>query len=165
MNAKARQLNNKCAVVVGLTLLLGALITFTGAHATAQCPVTELTTGLEGPQGITFSKKGNLVVSETGTTSPNTGRISIVDLTGKRRTLIDGLPSGISSEGGVPSGPSGLFLRGRTLYLAIGVGDSVMAGPAPQSTAPNPNPSSPLFSSVLAIHFSANVEKNTTGFK
>jgi hypothetical protein len=29
---------------------------------------------------------------------------------------------------------------------------------------PNPNPASPLFSSVLAIHFSANVEKTTTGF-
>jgi hypothetical protein len=148
-----------------LIILVTALLLLNRTGASAQCPITELTTGLQGPVSITISKKDNLFVSESGTTQPNSGRISIVTLNGVRRTFLGGLPSGLSAEGGnEPSGPSGLFLRGRTLYLAIGVGDSVLVGPAPGSAKPNPNPSSPLFSSVLAIHFSANVEKTATGF-
>src|SRR5215813_6648556 len=59
---------------------------------------------------------------------------------------------------------AGLFIRGRTLYVVIGIGDSLLPGPFPGSNLPNPNPSSHLFSSVMAIHFSAAVEKNTSGF-
>jgi hypothetical protein len=126
--------------------------------------VTELTSGLLFPLGITQSNQSNLIVGETGTTTPNTGRISIVGLDGARRTLLDGLPSGINDVG-EPSGPHGVFLRGRTLYVVIGIGDVLIPGPVPGTAAPNPNPlSSPLFSSVLAIHFSANVEKITEGF-
>jgi len=136
----------------------------TTVSAWAQCPVTELISGLEGPLGMTFSNKNNLIVAESGTTTPNSGRISIVDLNGNRRTLLSGLPSGISTQGD-PSGPSGVAMRGRTLYLAIGVGDSVLAGPDPGTQIPNPNPSSPLFSSVLAIHFSAAAERITAGFQ
>lgn len=77
---------------------------------------------------------------------------------------MDGLPSGLNDIR-EPSGPAGVFLRGRTLYVAIGVGDVVIAGPVPTRQLPNPNPpSSPIFSSVLAIHFSAHVEKITEGF-
>jgi hypothetical protein len=50
------------------------------------------------------------------------------------------------------------------LYVTIGLGDAVLNGPLPASFVPNPNPSSVLFSSVLAIQFSANVETNTNGF-
>ncbi len=132
--------------------------------AQAQCPVTELISGLQWPLGMTFSNKNNLIVAESGTTTPNSGRISIVDLSGNRRTLLSGLPSGISTQG-EPSGPSGVAMRGRTLYLAIGVGDSVLAGPDPGTQIPNPNPSSPLFSSVLEIHFSAAAERITAGFQ
>ncbi len=47
----------------------------------------------------------------------------------------------------------------------MGTGDVGRAGPCPGSDRPNPNgPSSPIFSSVLAIQFSANVEQITTGF-
>ncbi|HEV2806656.1 MAG TPA: ScyD/ScyE family protein [Chthoniobacterales bacterium] len=134
------------------------------ARTLAQCPVTEVTTGLQAPLGIVLSKKGNLLIAETGNPNPNSGRISIVSSGGTRRTLIDGLPSGISSEGNEPSGPAGVFLHDRTLYVAIGVGDAVIAGPVQGSEQPNPNPSSPLLSSVLAIHFSTAVEKNTQGF-
>ncbi len=150
---------------VGLSLtLVAASILLAGAEATAQCPATQLTSGLQIPLGITQSNQGNLIVSETGTTTPNTGRISIVDLNGNRRTLLDGLPSGINDVN-EPSGPAGVFMRGRTLYVAIGVGDVGRAGPLPGTTVPNPNPiSSPIFSSVLAIHFSADVEKTTAGF-
>jgi len=53
-------------------------------------------------------------------------------------------------------------MSGRTLYVAVGIGDSLLPGP---NIVPNPNPSSPLFSSVLAVHFSAHVEKTTEGFR
>lgn len=140
------------------------LVTLAGVGASAQCPVTELTSGLQIPLGIAQSNKGDLIVSETGTLVPNTGRISIVDLNGNRRTLLDGLPSGINDVN-EPSGPAGLFMRGRTLYVAIGVGDVGRAGPLPGTTVPNANPpSSPIFSSILAIHFSAKVERTTAGF-
>ena len=141
-----------------------SIVVLVTTQASAQCPAPELTSGLLRPIGITQSNQGNLIVSETGTPVPNTGRISIVDLNGNRRTLLAGLPSGISDVGD-PSGPDGLFLRGRTLYVAIGTGDVGRPGPIPGTTIPNPNPiSSPIFSSILAIHFSANVEKTTGGF-
>jgi hypothetical protein len=140
-----------------------AIIALTTSSVRAQCPVTELATGLRIAIGIAQSNQKNLLVSESGTRAPNTGRISIVDLSGNRRTLLDGLPSGINDVN-TPSGPTGLFMRGRTLYVAIGAGDVAITGPFPGTTLPNPNPvSSPLFSSVLAIHFNASVEKNTQG--
>lgn len=154
------RLFNLCSTLVAATVLLH------GGAASAQpvCPVTPLTSGLQVPLGITQSNLGNLIVSETGTTIPNSGRISVVDLDGNRRTLLDGLPSGINDVG-EPSGPAGVFMRGRTLYVAIGVGDVGRAGPLPGTTVPNPNPpSSPIFSSILAIHFSAHVERTTSGF-
>jgi hypothetical protein len=141
---------------------LGCFTLFTSLTA-AQCPVTTLVSGLQIPLGITQSNQGNLLVSESGGASPNTGQISLIDLAGSRRTLIAGLPSGINDVG-MPSGPAGLFLRGRTLYVAIGVGDVGFAGPIPGSDRPNPHPSSPLFSSILAVHFSADAEKITDGF-
>ena len=73
------------------------------------------------------------------------GRVSVIDRkTGARRTLIGGLPSAInqSPAGPEPTGPSGLALRGRTLYVLIGQGDVVVPGPAPGSEVPNPNPPS-----------------------
>lgn len=55
-------------------------------------------------------------------------------------------------------------MRGRTLYITIGSGNTTLPGPFPGVEVPNPNVSSPLFSSVLAVHFSAHVEKITAGF-
>ena len=141
---------------------LGCFTLFTSLTA-AQCPVTTLISGLQTPLAITQSNQGNLLVSESGGVSPNTGQISLIDPSGGRRILIAGLPSGINDVG-MPSGPAGLFLRGRTLYVAIGVGDVGIAGPIPGSDLPNPHPSSPLFSSILAVHFSADAEKVTDGF-
>jgi hypothetical protein len=133
-----------------------------GAQANAQC--TEVTSGLREPLGTALTNQGNLLVSETGTTALHSGRISIVDPSGNRRTLLDGLPSAINDVG-EPSGPAGLFMRGRNLYVAIGTGDVGRPGPFPGTTIPNANPiSSPIFSSILAIQFSAKVEKTTSGF-
>lgn len=142
--------------VTFLLSLAVSVLLFAGVQARAQC--TEVAPGLQIPLGITQSNQGNLLVSESGTRTANTGRISIIDLDGNRRTLLGGLPSGINDVGEV-SGPAGLFLHGRTLYVAIGVGDSLLPGPIP-----NTDLSSPIFSSVLAIHFSAHVEKTTEGF-
>ncbi|HEX8678541.1 MAG TPA: ScyD/ScyE family protein [Chthoniobacterales bacterium] len=132
------------------------------AETHAQC--TEVTSGLLRPQSIVQTQKDNLIASEAGASSANTGRLSIVSPGGVRRTLIDGMPSALSYETNAASGIAGLFLRGRTLYVAIGVGDAVLAGPIMGTTRLNPNPSSPLFSSVLAVHFSAAVEQTTMGF-
>ena len=48
--------------------------------------------------------------------------------------------------------------------MAIGIGDGIQAGPFPGTAVGNPKPTSPIFSSILAIHFSAQVERTTTGF-
>jgi hypothetical protein len=79
--------------------LLSALVATTALTVLsvhAQCPVVELSSDLRIPLGIAQSNQGNLLVSETGTRTPNTGRISIIRLDGHRRTLLDGLPSGIN---------------------------------------------------------------------
>lgn len=131
--------------------------------AEGQCPGTVLTSGLQLPSKIIQTPRDNLIVAETGTFVPNSGRISIVDEHGNRRTLLNGLPSGIS-EVGDPSGPGGLYLKGRTLYVVNGEGDATLAGPVPGTEVPNPAPSSPILSSVLALHFSVDVERMTHGF-
>ena len=125
---------------------------------------TTVASGLRAPTKATLSKLGNLIVAEAGN-GPNTGRVSIVDpATGARRTLLDGLPSAFAAPNNDPSGPSSVLLVGRTLYVTIGTGDAVVNGPVPMTTVPNPAPASPVLSSVLAIHFSAHVEKTTQGF-
>jgi hypothetical protein len=146
------------------TLLMFTAAAFTGAKVEAQCPASEVTSGLDFPLGIAQTNAGNLVVSESGRRGvPHSGRLSIVDPAGGRATLLDGLPSA-TNDVGDPSGPAGVFMRGRTLYVAIGIGDNVLAGPVPRTAVVNPNPSSPIFSSVLAIHFSAHTEHMTSGF-
>jgi len=133
------------------------------ADGTANAQTTSVfASGLNRPIKIIDTPTGHFLVSESGTATPNSGRISIFDSTGNRRTLISGLPSGLSM--GSALGPAGLELQGRTLYVAITEGNSVMPGPLPGTIVPNPNPSSPLFSSVLALRFSANVERTTEGF-
>jgi hypothetical protein len=143
--------------------LIAGTVTLAGTEVIAQCPAPQLISGLQVPLGITRSEKGNLFVSESGTVLPNTGRISIVDPDGNRRTLLDGLPSGINDVNEI-SGPAGIFIHEHTLYVLIGIGDAIDPGPFPGTAVPNPSPASPLFSSVLAIHFSNSVERRTTGF-
>ena len=149
---------------------LSILVLFTvgfvcGAPAVnAQCPpTTTLVGGLEGPTKLTQSPLGNLIVAETGPEVPNSGRVSIVGLDGNRRTLLAGLPSGVSSVQDF-SGANGVFLHGRTLYVLIGEGNATLPGPFPGTEIPNPNPNSPILSSILAVHLSAAAEKNTAGF-
>ena len=121
---------------------------------------------LQRPAKLALTPLGNLLVAEamSAEAPQNTGRVSIVAPNGKRRTLIDGLPSSPSSLGNEATGPSGLYLAGRTLYVVIGLGDPTVPGPLPRTEVPNPDgPASPIFSSVLAVHFSAAAERFTTG--
>ncbi len=141
------------SIVFSLTLVTAHAFLSTPS-AMAQC--SEVISGLRTPLGITQSNQNNLIVSESGTLGAlHSGRISIVDPSGTRRTLLDGLPAA-TNDAGDSSGPAGVFMRGRTLYVAIGIGNTFLA-----SGLPNLNPASPIFSSVLAIHFSASVEKKT----
>jgi len=143
--------------------LIFILLVCVHSNANAQCVGSPLTFGLQGPSKLAQTPLGNLIVSETGTPDPNSGRVSIVDLAGNRRSLLEGLPSGINALGD-PVGTSGVFLKGRTLYVLSGEGNDTIAGPIPGTELPNPNPNSPILSSVLAVHFSAEAEKITTGF-
>jgi sugar lactone lactonase YvrE len=147
-----------CLAALGAAGLMAGV-----AASAADCAV--LTSGLRAPIGSVITNQGNLVVSETGTVNvPNSGRVSIVAPDGTRRTLLDGLPQGTNAAGGDASGPNAISMRGRTLYVAIGQGDTVIPGPVAGTAQPNPNVSSPIFSSVLAIHVSAAAEKTTQGF-
>lgn len=145
-------------------VLLAALLATAFAPAQAQpaCAAAEVVAGLDAPLGIGMTPLGNLVVTESGD-GQNDGRISIVTPSGAKRLLLAGLPSGTNDAGGT-SGPAGVFMRGRTLYVLIGIGDSIVSAGPGMATA-NPDPSSPIFSSLLAIHFSANVERTTAGFE
>jgi hypothetical protein len=146
-------------LVVSLLLLTGSV--------SAQCPnppTDTFATNLRAPLSSALTNQGNILISETGNTTLRSGRISILDPLGNQRTLLEGIPSAINDVN-EPSGPAGIFMRGRTLYVAIGTGDVGRPGPAQGTTVVNPNPiSSPLFSSVLGIQFSANTEDTTSGF-
>ena len=141
---------------------VSVLCAFMAGSLPAQTPQI-VASGLRRPAKIIQSPLGNYLVAEAGTTAAaNVARVSIVDARGNRRTLIDGLPSSLTFIGD-SSGASGLYLRGRTLFISIGEGNVTLPGPVPRTEIPNPNPASPLFSCVLAVTFSANAEQQTTG--
>jgi hypothetical protein len=101
--------------------------------------------------------RGPILVGEGGN-GPNSGRVSMIDRDGRRATLIDGLPAGLAAPNNEPSGVNGLAFKNRTLFIAIGSGDAVINGPAPGSELPNPNRSSPILSSVLALELDRPIE-------
>ena len=97
--------------------------------------------GLLRPAKLIQTPHGNLLVAEVGTVVNNSSRISIVDEHGIRRTLVDGLPSAINAVNS-PTGTSGLYLQGRTLYVTIGEGNATLPGPIPRTEIANPTPAS-----------------------
>lgn len=88
----------------------------------------------------------------------------MLDPDGRRTTLIEGLPSGPAAPNNDPSGVSGLIFKNRSLFLAIGAGNSVIADPVPGSEAPNPQRSSPILSSVLELEFDRSLSSVSGGF-
>jgi hypothetical protein len=155
-------MTNKTFIIFTLTalMLMSADISISAQTATSSV----FATGLRAPVKIITTPKGNLLVAEGGM-GPNTGRISILDFSGNRRTLIDGLPSAFGGPEASPGGPSGLAFRGRTLFVTIGGGDGVLPGPVPGTEIPNPNPSSPFLSAVLSVRLSPQAEETTQGFQ
>lgn len=133
--------------VCALTILLGGVAT--AVHGQV---VQEHIAGLRAPAKLLALPGGELLVAEGGTAASNTGRISLVDRDARRFTVIDGLPSALFLGRDI-GGPSGLLLGERRLYVAIGAGDTTIAGAGQGSEIPNPSPSSPLFSSVLLLEF------------
>lgn len=178
-------MNIKSALLLlSLTLLACAL-----ASAPAQAQnISVFATGLKSPPKIITTARGNLLVGEADTT-PNSGQVTLIDQSRGARVLISGLPSGASVDGG-PDGVTGLLLednlaaeplttkgaptfetqvekerQGRTLYILIGIGDTVRFGSAPGTEVPNPQgPSSPIFSSLLVVNFNREVDTLAGGF-
>ena len=144
-----------------------ALLVVLGLASAARAQTSSiLTAGLEKPTKLITAGDNSLLVAEGGTATPNSGRVSRVDrATGARQTIVDGLPSGVNNLGGAPSpsGPSALKLHGHTLFLTIATGDAVQnVGPGLES--PNPNPSSPIFDSVLELNLPGKYEELSSAF-
>src|SRR5262245_55951196 len=114
-------MNHRPLNLFGRSLTLISVISLLSLSVSAQC--SDVITGLREPLGSALTNQGNLLVSETGTVALHSGRISIIGPDGNRRTLLDGLPSAINDVN-EPSGPAGIFMRGRTLYVALGTGDA-----------------------------------------
>ena len=122
-----------------------------------------VTTGLQGPNKLIVTPGGNLLVSETHV-NLNSGRVSYVTRSGVRSTLLDGLPSAPEVTGG-GSGPTAMALRDRSLYLAMGGGDTERL--VPNSPAHQANPagsSSALFDTVLLFVFSRDLDPSPGSF-
>src|SRR5579884_1236433 len=130
--------------------------------AAAQQPVT-YATGLNNPSKIIIGPNGTLIVGESGTTSPNTGRVSLINASGARSTVLDALPSGVYD--GDADGVTGLLLEGNTLYVSIGQGDQLVDGTQQGTLVPNPKaPSSPIFGAVLKVDFTQSPDRLTAPF-
>ena len=142
------------------------VINLLGISAAASAQPSPYASDLQNPTKVILGPAGTLLVSETGDT-PNSGRISLIQPGGSRSTLLSNLPSGLSAPTNQPDGPTDMVLRGRTLYVEIGEGDTLVAGPRPQTEVANPvGPSSPILVSILKFTFSNNIETFTTfGFR
>lgn len=148
-----------------LSILITVYFVFVGTTQVFAQATSVFTTGLQGPTKIITAGGSSLLVAETGTATPNTSRISLVDRAGGvRRTLIDGLPSGFNRVENSPSGSSGLKLNGLKLYLTTGQGDSAIPGGRSGMIVPNPNPATPLNNSVLELTLPADYEVLTSAF-
>jgi hypothetical protein len=142
-------------------MLVVAILTF-GNPVSLSAQPRVVAEGLKAPVKMVFVSRDTLLVAESGG-GPNTGRVSIVRTDGQRSTLLDGLPSGLSALG-EPSGVTALALHSRTLYIAIGIGDSTLEGAIPGTEIPNPAVSSPIMSSLLAVDFDARLTSSTGNF-
>jgi hypothetical protein len=144
-------------VLTGAAMLVAA----TPSSVSGQV-VQEHVTGLRAPTRLVALPDGSLLVAEAGAGS-NTGRVSLVDRDARVATIVDGLPSGLYGPSREPSGPSGLLLLGRRLFILIGGGGAALQG-ANGVELVNPDKASPLLSSVLLLEFDQGAEVLPLGF-
>ncbi len=106
-----------------------------------------------------------MVIAESGPATANSGRVSVVNSAGVRRTLLAGLPSGLFGPANDPDGPTGLLLDGNTLYITIGEGDLFRNGTVAGTTVINPaGIASPILDTVLQVDFPQSVDRLTSTF-
>ena len=146
-------------------MLLKSTIILVLSAATAWPQAQVLATGLQGASKIILTPRGNFLVSETSS-ALNAGRVSFVSRGGNRRSLIEGLPSGVEVTLAGGSGPSALALNGRTLYVAMGSGDAERRGTTPGTSMHNPvGASSAIFATILEFRLSGDVDALAGTFK
>jgi len=126
-------------------LVLAAVVFASAISAQAQ-QVTVYATGLDGPRGLTFGPDGNLYVAEAGSGGPNTpclvvpivgpyhggpsARVSRITASGERVTVVDGLPSGMTSlPSGDTIGAAAVAFLGSKLYVLSAGGGCTHANP------------------------------------
>jgi hypothetical protein len=147
--------------------LLTAVVTMAAAWMISAAAAQQVyVSGLELPLKVITIPNGYLLVTETGSSQPNSARITLVAPGGDSRALIAGLPSGLSYPTTTdPDGPSGIYLSGRVLYIVSGEGDAFRAGTQPGTLVPNPQGiSSPILSSILRVTFDRDVDQYTSPF-
>lgn len=98
-NREVEKILNRMASILGRNhrmfrplLVIAFTLQLAGASAAADS-VSDFATGLPFPVKLLLTDQGNLLVSEARP-APNTGRISIVNRHGVRRSLMEGLASG-----------------------------------------------------------------------
>ena len=131
-------------------------LTLGSSTVEAQAPLNVVVGELKAPGKMLALETGAILVVESGT-GVHDSRVTAFDTDGNRLSLVEGLPSGLAFPNNDPSGVCRLALRNHTLYIAISAGDSGMGGPVQGSEIPNPNKSSPIYSSVLALEFDRNL--------
>lgn len=134
------------------------------ASAPCWCQPQVVATGLPGAQKLILTPGGNFLVSQPSQTA-NAGRVLFVSRSGVSLSLLEGLPSGVEVTLAGTSGPSAMAIRGRTMYLSIGLGDLERRGPAPTSMLNPEGASSPIYCSILELHFNLDIDSLAGPFK
>ncbi len=127
-----------------LFLMMGGISYPIGAQAELSANAKVIATGLNNPRGLAFEpRSGLLYVAEAGLggsnnttglceqappplgpiTGGSTGRISVIDASGRRFTLVDGLPS-LKTQFGDILGPTDVEFSQGKLYVLIQAGCS-----------------------------------------
>ena len=133
-------------------MLCGAVVLALGLFAPLSAAAQGvLTAGLLTPFKMTRTPGGNVVLAESGSGADD-GRVSLISRWGRSYTLLSGLPSVITFEGSA-SGPTGIAQAHRTVYVVLGIGDTIGASVPPNELPNTVGPESPLVSSVLRARF------------